>query len=65
MSHNFLAGEFEMGSVALEGENKGKMLIIKVLEESKEFQVGSVVTRYPVYVWTKRKDGWPAWGAVS
>lgn len=45
MSHNFLAGEFEMGSVALEGENKGKMLIIKVLGESKQFQVGSVVTR--------------------
>lgn len=49
-----------MGSVALEGENKGNMLIMKVLEESKQFQVGSVVTRNPVYGWTKRKDGWPA-----
>lgn len=49
-----------MGSVALEGENKGNMLIMKVLEESKQFQVGSVVTRNPIYGWTKRKDGWPA-----
>lgn len=34
MSQHFLAGEFEMGSVALEGENKGKILITKILEES-------------------------------
>lgn len=49
-----------MRSVALEGENKGNMLIMKVLEESKQFQVGSVVTRNPIYGCTKRKDGWPA-----
>lgn len=64
MSHNFLAGEFEMGSAALEGGNKGNMLIMKVLEESKQFQVGSVVTRNPIYGWTKRKGGWPAWDTV-
>jgi len=33
MSHDFLAGEFQMGSVALEGENKGKILMMKILEE--------------------------------
>lgn len=36
-----------MGSVALEGENKGNILIMKVLAECKQFQVESVVTRNP------------------
>lgn len=33
IAHHCLVGEFELGSVILEGKNKGKFLIIKMLEE--------------------------------
>lgn len=39
---------------------------MKILEESEQFQVGFVVTRNPIYGWTKIiKGGWSAWGEMS